>query len=643
MSIASTSLGRVSNLMRGNRLGSTLARTQSKLDGVQNELSSGRRLNKVSDDVGDGSVAQSVRKLLEKRVAYGDNLSAANGQLSEVDTNLGEVSDLMRQAQTLASANVGSDALPAARDAAAAQIDSIYDQILSLANTESNGVFLYGGDRSTAAPFVEENGGVRWVGSSTVLSNQYDESVQLDFMVDGASIFGAVSGRVQGATDLAPSVSAATRLADLNGATNAGVRPGLFKIDNGTTSATVDLADADSLGDVVNRINAASVGGITASINAAGNGIDLTAGAADELAVTDLGGGTGAADLGIARPTTAGAGVALAGADVGGKVTPLTPLSALKNGAGIDTAGLRISVDGIATDVDLSGATTVEDLVNKINGSGTNAVAKINASGTGIDVLNAVQGTRMSIAEIGGGTTAADLGVRSFDGQTAVAELNRGKGLTLAPGNELRLTDSAGIVFEVDLDGATLVQDVLDKINAAATAAGAGVTAGVSTTGNGLTLADTAGGTGTLSVGNVNGTSVVGELGLGGAAVGGAITGSDTAPVESTGVFATLDRLRKSLRSDDQAEITRAAEVLDDNLAKVVLIRGQVGAKVQAFESRESRLDDQNLASKALLSQLEDTDFTDAIIRFQTLQTSLQATMQSASKTLNLSLMDFLG
>jgi flagellar hook-associated protein 3 FlgL len=72
-------------------------------------------------------------------------------------------------------------------------------------------------------------------------------------------------------------------------------------------------------------------------------------------------------------------------------------------------------------------------------------------------------------------------------------------------------------------------------------------------------------------------------------------------------------------------------------------MRGATGAQVQEMESRQTSLDGQNLATKALLSSLQDTDFTDAITRFQTLQTSLQATLQSSAKILNLSLMDFLG
>jgi flagellin-like hook-associated protein FlgL len=39
---------------------------------------------------------------------------------------------------------------------------------------------------------------------------------------------------------------------------------------------------------------------------------------------------------------------------------------------------------------------------------------------------------------------------------------------------------------------------------------------------------------------------------------------------------------------------------------------------------------------------MEDVDFTEAITRFQMLQTTLQATLQTAGATLNLSLLDFL-
>src|SRR5262249_50753383 len=121
------------------------------------------------------------------------------------------------------------------------------------------------------------------------------------------------------------------------------------------------------------------------------------------------------------------------------------------------------------------------------------------------------------------------------------------------------------------------------------------------------------------------------------------ITGTDVDPVQAQGLFANIIKLRDSLKTSDQAGITAAASGLQSDLDRVTRIRGEAGARVQELESRQNRLDDQNIATKSLLSSQEDTDFTDAITRFQTLQTALQASLQSSSRILNLSLMDFLG
>jgi flagellar hook-associated protein 3 FlgL len=627
--------------MRGNQISSTIARTQANLQEVQQQLTTGKRLAAPSDDAGDAAIAGSIRKLLEQRGAYKTNLDAANNNLAESDSALSDATDLLREAQNIASANVGSDVTSDQREAAATIIDSIYSQMLTTANKSVAGSYLFAGDRSTEPPFVEAGGGVKWVGSTDVLSNSVDEGTDRAFMVDGSAVFGALASRVQGDQDVSPSLSLNTRLADLGGVGGGGVNKGIIQLSDGTTPTAIDLRDADTIGDVIDRINAAGVGGITASLNTGGTGIDLTAGAGDDVTVYEVGGGTMASDLGILQTTGSGAGVNVLGANTSPKITSLTPLSALNGGTGIDLTGISITNGGITKTVSLTGATTVEDLLNSINDSGANVKAQINAAGTGIDILNAVQGIPLTIAE-NGGTTASELGVRSFAPSTKLSDLNDGYGITNVEGTELKLTDSAGVSFEVDFDGAITVQDVLDKVNAAATAAGASVTASFATATNGIVLTDGAGGGGTLAAANVNNSSAVKELGLEASAASGVISGTDVGAVSSQGVFANLIRLRNALRNDDQTEITKAAEQLSDDTDRVVRIRGGVGAKVQEFDKRTESLADQNVTTKALLGQLEDTDFTDAIIKFQTLQTSLQAAMQSAGINQQLSLMDYL-
>jgi len=643
MAILPTSLARVSNLLRSNTAASQIARTQRRLLATQNELSTGRRLNSASDDPGDAAIVQQLQKTLEQRQAFATNLERAKNHLGAVDSTLGDLSDLLQRAQQIASANVGSDVTADQRAGAAALVDQLYNEALTLANTQFEGVYLFAGDRSTTAPFVSDAGGVKFVGSERVLKNAFDEGTDLPFMVDGAQVFGALSTRVQGSVDLSPSLTAATRLADLKGATGAGVRTGLITLSNGTTTATIDLRAADTVGDVINAINAAGVGGITATIGAGANGITLAAGAGDNVTVTDAAGGTAAADLGILTPVAAGVGTPVVGTSVRPSVTPLTRLADLRNGAGIDQAGgLRITSGAQVYNIDVSAAVTVEDLINAVNGSGANVRAEINADGTGINILNPAQGTSLSVAE-NGGTTAADLGVRSFDLNSRLADFNGGKGVRNVAGPDFRVTRSDGTTFDVDVPAtATTVQDVINAINAAS--GGVGTTASLAASGNGITLTDTAGGAATPSVGALNLSDAAQDLGLlSSPPAGNVITGADVNVVSASGVFANLGKLRDALRANNQAGITGAAEGLAADYTRVTNVHGETGARVQSLETRQGRLEDQDVATKALLSTLSEVDMTEAISRFQTLQTSLQASMQTSASILNLSLLDFLG
>src|SRR5690606_34503201 len=126
----------------------------------------------------------------------------------------------------------------------------------------------------------------------------------------------------------------------------------------------------------------------------------------------------------------AGAGVPITGGTVRPRVTLLTRLDDLRAASAtpIDkTSGLTITNGLRSATVSFADCGTVEDLLNAINGSGTGVRAEVNADATGINILNPTQGTELRIAE-NGGTTATDLGVRSFGPDTPLADLNGGAG-----------------------------------------------------------------------------------------------------------------------------------------------------------------------------------------------------------------------
>lgn len=637
MAILPLQLARVSTSLRATLSQRTLTQTQTALLNVQNQLSTGKRISVPSDDPGGAAITAQLRKTLEQRQAYTDNLRAAGMQLSEVDTSLETLTDLLRQAQQVASENAGSLVTADQRAAAATAITALYNQALSVANRELAGAYLFGGDKGVQ-PFVPDMGGVRFAGSSAVLQNAVDVNMLLPLMINGGDIFGATSTAV-GGMDLQPNLSGSTRLADLGGADEQGIRRGSLTLSNGVDTATVDLSEAETVGDVINLINAAGVGGITASIAPDGNSLALGAAVADQISVVEHG-GTVAADLGILQITPLAAGATLDGQDVRPQLTAFTRLSDLNGGAGIDQASGFVINNGVkSVTIDVSSAVTVEDLLNQINGAGVGALARISADGRGIEVVNAVQGLTMTLGE-NGGTAAGDLGIRSFAPSTNLSQLNGGRGVATVSGADIQITRRDGTSFQVDLSGLSTVQDVIDAINAAD--GGAGLTASFATTGNGIVLSDATGGAGTLSVVAVNFSTAAADLGISGPASGATLTGSDVNGMKISGVFANLAALRDALLHSDEAAITTAAEGLQTDLNRVILLRGQAGALVQDIEARQQRLEDQNFATESLLSSLEDTDYNEAIARFQTLQTALEANLQTTGRLLGLSLLDYL-
>src|SRR5690606_2303357 len=132
------------------------------------------------------------------------------------------------------------------------------------------------------------------------------------------------------------------------------------------------------------------------------------------------------------------------------------------------------------------------------------------------------------------------------------------------------------------------------------------------------------------------------DLGLDGAVSAGALAGRDVNPVTSEGLFGHLHALIGALESNGMASAVHALSDREADEGQVVLRRGEAGARLQEAEGRLARLADQNLLTEEMLSKLEHADLTETILRYQALQTSLQASLQTTGQFMGLSLFDFL-
>ncbi len=249
-------------------------------------------------------------------------------------------------------------------------------------------------------------------------------------------------------------ISSGTLLSNLNSGQGISMNSGKIRIHDisDTTNVEINLSSAATVGDVITIINntltANGVNNVTAAINGAGTGIDITDSNGAPLGlIVDEGGynGSTGSDLGLlgsinpvlngralspqidfsvnesASGETTATDLGLNGqfhSDKSGEgLTPrllaTTSLALLNNGRGFDSGQVKISQGRAAAYLDFGNSSyvTVADLIGAINSCGLDLTASINESSKGIQIVPTTENSSFMIEEVGSGRTAHEFGI----------------------------------------------------------------------------------------------------------------------------------------------------------------------------------------------------------------------------------------
>lgn len=649
MSSISSVTNRTSTLLSSQQTLNRLSSTQNQLNDLLEQAATGQAINRVSDDPAQVASVLLIERRLIEREQESRNLDLATQTLNTADAALGEATNTLIEARTIAQSQIGVGSDAGTRKSQSLVVDAQLTGLVDIANTQFNGVSVFGGNNGAGLNgqvFDKFLGGVRYSGSGQNLQTDVGSFSSQDFTSQGLTAFGKFEAVVNNDRDLDPQATAATGLASIVGGTNNGFVPGTVNLTVNATQVTIDLGAVDSFDDVAtvltDAINNVTGGAGTVTVGAAG--FVLTGNGGNTVAIDDLPGTRTAASLGINGLTSTG-GVGQAGADLGVKLTPLTNLTDL--GAAVDFAsGLTVTQGEQVATVDFSAATTVQDLQNAVADLGLGLRLDIAQDGKSLEIVSTVAGLQYSVGE-NGGTTATDLGIHSYNGDTKLTDLRQGIGLITQEGeDDLAVTLHDGTSFSVNLDSATTVGEALALIDAAAGAAGVtpgDFTVAVAATGTGLVATDNTAGATEFTISNANESQAARHLGLvTNAGAGTTITGEDTAQRQIDNAFTDLIILRDSLATNQESGITLAGSNLEEDINAVVSARAVVGVQAQRLEETSLRNEDQQLQEQSLLSNLKDVDLTEVISRYQQLQLQLQAALQTSAQIQQLSLLDFL-
>lgn len=152
---------RVTNSMMSYNMGYNLNQNMRRLDQIQNWLSTSKRINRPSDDPTGIVNTLRYKSTIVEAEEYLKKISEARNFMNTSDSALSNVTDILHRANELTIEGINGTSSDSSREAIAAEIRQLQDQIGVIANTTFGSKHIFAGTNVTEAPL---QGGV-WTGN----------------------------------------------------------------------------------------------------------------------------------------------------------------------------------------------------------------------------------------------------------------------------------------------------------------------------------------------------------------------------------------------------------------------------------------------------------------------------------------------
>jgi flagellar hook-associated protein 3 FlgL len=639
---------RVSNKMISNRVLFNLTKATNRLLKLQTASSSGRRINKPSDDPLGIVDDLNYRFKLSDISQFNFNISHSKSWLSYSDMALNSTNSQLIELKDIAVQLSNDTFDESARIAGANQVATIFSQLVEYANTQYQGSYIFGGSKTNVKPIEVDANGITYKGDYEDMMIEIDRDSYLNINSFASQVMTQRSIILGENFDLNPGIQPNMWLDELNAGSGVNFGAGHITINTLNGTYDVDLSgNINNVQQILDEINATAIPNLTASIGYGGSGFTLED-------TTDQ------------------------------HMLPTTPLTMLNSGNGISTAtgsDIKISTTipaSLTANIDLSGATTLNDIITTINtqlplAGINNVTASIDPDDNKIVLTDANMVPReLIIDEFSNGTTAEDLGIKgTVSGvyQSRDLEPLQIQVIESAPGETLAAdlgikasTNNIALVGD-DLNPQLMYHSKIDSMNS-----NAGIQLGtiLITNGNEKTEIDFSPLQNDPNATILDMVDLINNSGIGAKAFlneertgimiksdyddrSFMITEADSGRTASAlGIFGSSDLLgsvrvlESSLLRNNIEEIKASFRIFDKSLDNLLVARSSVGARTIRAESAETNMLNQEFLITKQLSEVEDADMIRVVTDMANAEIIYQTALASAARVVQPSLMDFL-
>lgn len=169
-----------------------LGATSTEMTRANETVSSGKKIQKLSDDPVGMVTVLDIRSSLSEINQMERNISMGRSWLTSAESALTQVEDLLSTTKALA-VQMSTDTMDSTqRRNAAALVDGYLDQIVSLANSQVGGRYIFGGTNTDTMSFTMNEAGTEVIynGNGVPFSVKIGKETNISVGKDGKEIFG---------------------------------------------------------------------------------------------------------------------------------------------------------------------------------------------------------------------------------------------------------------------------------------------------------------------------------------------------------------------------------------------------------------------------------------------------------------------
>ena len=240
---------RVSNKMLYNSVMGNMQRNLEKLLDLQESASSGKKINKPSDDPIGATKVINYNTAISKAEQYQRNIDNGTAFLNSSESAVTATLETLQRAKELALSALSETNSSADKEVMAKEIEQLYEQVKQTANTKYDNRYLFSGFKTDTAPYDATGNYTGTASPSGYIDVEIDAGNTISINMPGYAVFGSATD----GTDILAALDDMKTAMESNDSD--GIETAMTNIDAGMDQAIDALAE---VGARINRLEIAS-------------------------------------------------------------------------------------------------------------------------------------------------------------------------------------------------------------------------------------------------------------------------------------------------------------------------------------------------------------------------------------------------